>query len=52
MLAVVAWPGNSRAGEAETSGYLGLTGPPVLANRQTPDSALDPASKNSSSPEE
>lgn len=52
MLAVVAWPGNSRAGEAETRGYLGLTGPPVLANRQTPDSALDPASKNSSSPEE
>lgn len=48
----MAWPGNSRAGEAETSGYLGLTDQPVLANGQTPDSVSDPASKNSLSPEE
>lgn len=52
MLAVVAWPGNSSAGEAETSEYLGLTDQPVLANGQTPDSVSDPASKNSLSPEE
>lgn len=52
MLAIVAWPGNSRAGEAETNGYLGLTGQPALANEQTPDSVSDPASKNSLSPEE
>lgn len=45
MLAVVVCACNSRAGEVETSGYLGLTGQPALANGQAPDSVSDPASK-------
>lgn len=44
MLAVVACAFNSRAGEVETSGYVGLIGQPALANGQAPDSVSDPAS--------